>query len=117
MGMASSRLRCDVGSFYIMLFFFFFLPRLFCFVSFLSVVSIFCDCGSFCLLLPLFVCVCFFVSFLPALSTDKTFHCDREINEADKRQQIFECQTSYTHKPVREKPRRDVSSLPNWDIH
>ena len=58
----------------------------------------------------LFVCVCLFV-FLPALSIDKTFHCDREINEADKRQQIFECQTSYTHKPVREKPRREENDV------
>ena len=69
LGMASSRPRCDVGSFYIMLFF---SPRLFCFVSFLSVVSMFCDCGSFCLLLPLFVCLCLFV-FCPLYQLTKHF--------------------------------------------
>ena len=57
---------------------------LFCFVftSFPSAVSIFCDYGS-CFFPGVFVVV------FRALSIDKTFKCDREINEANKRQQIF----------------------------
>ena len=97
-GFFSPKMRCGQGLYHV-----YFFPGCFvllCFyVSFPSAVSMFCDYRRF------------FFLFFRALYIDKTFHCDRENNEADKRQQIFECQTSYIHKPVREKPRREENDV------